>query len=555
MTLFDYQQYFPFQDIRTEQHDAIQFALNAFMNEGKKFVILEIGTGGGKSAIAITLARYLAAHGGKTYTDDASVETSGAYVLTTQKILQAQYMADFGQSSGRDLTRSIKSASDYECRFYSDMTCSDSKRLLKQVGKKLDGTEFQKCCRQSCPYTLDKEEFINFPISVTNFSYFFAETMYAKQLLPRGLLVIDEAHNIESQLGKIIEVTFSEKFARNLRCKIPKLDTQDAVFSWIKGPYKNAVSKEMNEYKKKMSAHFNENNDADSHELSDVSKRYEMLDKHICKINRFIEVYSPDNWIMNLVKSSSSDKRGDRKFEFKPIDVSSYGNKFLYKFGSRVVMMSATIVDKVTFCKSTGIAEEQVAFLRIASPFPVANRPVHFLNVGSMSRSNIENTLPAMAKIIKDLLSLHKKEKGIIHTVNYRVAKYIVDTVKSPRLLLHDSSNREEMIEFHMKSPDATVLISPSMAEGIDLADDASRFQILCKVPFPYLGDQVVQLRKQKIDGWYACQTARSVIQAFGRSIRNDKDRATSYILDSDWERFYRNNRNMFPSEFSSALT
>lgn len=144
----------------------------------------------------------------------------------------------------------------------------------------------------------------------------------------------------------------------------------------------------------------------------------------------------------------------------------------------------------------------------------------------------------------------------VVHNcVNYRIAKHIVDNVKSPRLLIHDSDNRDEIIEFHMNSKDPTVLISPSMTEGVDLADDASRFQILCKVPFPYLGDKVIQLRKAKNPSWYACQTARSVIQAFGRSIRNVDDHATSYILDSDWERFFRNNSAMFPDEFSAALT
>jgi Rad3-related DNA helicase len=106
-----------------------------------------------------------------------------------------------------------------------------------------------------------------------------------------------------------------------------------------------------------------------------------------------------------------------------------------------------------------------------------------------------------------------------------------------------------------MQSPNPTVLVSPSMTEGVDLADDASRFQILCKVPFPYLGDKVIQLRKSRNSSWYACQTARTIIQALGRSVRNDDDHATSYILDADWIRFYRTNSAMFPSEFSLALS
>lgn len=551
MSAYVYRPYFPFPTIRKEQERAIEFALDAFAS-GKKYVILEIGTGGGKSAIGVTLASYLAEHGDKTV-DDEGEETTGTYVLTTQKILQQQYMDDFGPSSGRNLMRSLKSANNYQCRFYPDQTCAESRRLLKQLGKQLDGTEFHKCCRGSCPYVIDKQEFIDSPIGITNFSYFLAETMYAKQLKPRSLLVIDECHNVENELGKFVEVTFSERFAKTvLSCKVPKLEMPEQVFEWIKTTYKKALTRHMSDIQKRLSAHF-EGNVPEG--LSDDSKKFEMLDKHLCKVNRFIDTYNPDNWVMNPVKTPNDEKRGGRKFEFKPVDVSSFGYDHLYKFGSRIVMMSATVVDKDTFCESIGLVPEQVAFLRLPSPFPISNRPIHYVGVGSMSMKCIDDTLPHLVTTIKDLLDIHVKEKGIVHCVNYKIAQYIFDHVKSPRLLLHNSENREETINKHLDSKDPTVLVSPSMTEGVDLADDASRFQILCKVPFPYLGDRVIQLRKQRNANWYACQTARSVIQALGRSIRNDTDHATSYILDNDWLRFYRTNISMFPEEFSSALT
>lgn len=551
----DYLPYFPFDSIRDEQRQAIEFTLDAFLNQGKRFVILEMGTGCGKSGVAVALARCLASLGptlaqrSVNLPDEPDTMTSGAYVLTTQKILQAQYMDDFGPTSGKDLMRSLKSASNYQCRYYNDMRCSDARRLLTQLRKQLAGTEFHKCCRSACPYMLDKEEFKEFPVGITNFSYFLAETMYAKQLLPRSLLVIDECHNVEAELGKFVEVSFSERFARSLGCRIPtRLDTVKQVFDWISGSYRKAVTATMASVEQKLSSQFSSEG---APALTELSKRYEMLDKHICKVNRFVNTYIDSNWVMN--KGTASDGKG-RKFEFKPVDVSSYGHEHLYRFGSRVVMMSATVVDKDTFCRSVGVDPNDAAFLHVPSPFPPQNRPIHYLGVGSMSRDNIEQTLPKMAQVVEQLLELHKDEKGIVHCVNYRVARHLVDAIKSPRLLLHDSENRDDVIEKHLSSPDPTVLISPSMTEGVDLADDASRFQVLCKVPFPYLGDLVIQMRKANNPNWYACQTARSVIQAMGRSVRNDVDHATSYVLDSDWQRFYRNNASLFPPEFSAAL-
>jgi Rad3-related DNA helicase len=93
------------------------------------------------------------------------------------------------------------------------------------------------------------------------------------------------------------------------------------------------------------------------------------------------------------------------------------------------------------------------------------------------------------------------------------------------------------------------------MMEGVDLADDASRFQILCKVPFPYLGDKVVRKRKARDPNWYPFQTVKSIIQSMGRSVRNETDHAMSYILDEDWDYFYTRNKTLFPSDFSEALS
>lgn len=543
-----WERYFPFKTIRSQQEDAINFALNAYINEGKKAVVLELSTGVGKSATGITIARYMDAHA-PVVKDTEGMPLSGAYVLTTQKILQEQYMEDFGQKSGKGLLRTIKSSSNYKCKFYTDQSCSESKKVLSKLGKQLKGTEFEKQCKESCTYTLEKSEFIESPLSITNFSYFLAETTYAGRLTPRAMLVIDECHNTESELSKFVEVSFSEKFARDvLKCKVPKLDSQSAVFEWVSSTYKKSVNKYVKDLEKNM-VKLSDTTEG----YSQFSKQYEMLEKHTAKIDQFVELYREDNWAMNITYPQEGNKRGARKFEFKPVDVSKYSN-ILFRSGARLLLMSATIVDKDVYCSSIGLDPKDVAYLRIPSPFPVENHPIHFVPVGSMSKDSIDKTLPVMAEAVRMLLEKHPNEKGVIHTANYKVAKYILENLKTGRLLSHDSNNRDEVLRKHYESDEATVLISPSMMEGVDLADDASRFQILCKIPFPYLGDLVIKKRMDKNKQWYPYTTAKSIIQSFGRSIRNEKDYAVSYILDSDWERFYSRNKHMFSEDFNKSF-
>jgi len=176
MPLYDYVKYFPFEKIRKEQSRAIEFSIDSF-ESGKKFVVLELGTGVGKSAIGITVSRYMDAHGSPIKNQDGE-NLTGSYVITTQKILQEQYLRDFGGNNNKTcLLRSIKSSSNYQCSFYSDQSCAESRRILSKLAKHLNGSDFQKQCKTQCQYGLEKQEFIDSPISVTNFSYFLAETM------------------------------------------------------------------------------------------------------------------------------------------------------------------------------------------------------------------------------------------------------------------------------------------------------------------------------------------------------------------------------------------
>jgi ATP-dependent DNA helicase DinG len=543
-----YDAYFPFSSARKEQKRAIEYALDAY-ESGKKYVVLELGTGVGKSAIGVTIARYMEAHapalknaGGETMT--------GAYVVTTQKILQEQYLRDFGPASGKNLVKSIKSSSNYRCSFYEDQSCAESRQLLSKLTRQLSGSDFQKHCKNSCQYAVEKQQFIDSPISVTNFPYILAESKYSGKLEPRALLVVDEAHNIEAELSKFIEITFSEKFVKDvLKCKPPKGDEQQTVYEWIKSTYSKSLAKHLSNVEKALTKL-----SGDVEGYGNYSKQYELLDKHSAKVSRFLEIYKKDNWVMNVVFPPSDSRKSGKKYEFKPIDVSPYSDDTFFKLGGKVLMMSATIVDKDVYCSSLGLDPADVAFLSIQSPFPLSNRPIHYLPVGSMSKNSIEKTLPVLVETVKLLLEKHPQEKGIIHATNYRIANYLKEQIESPRLLLHDSTNRDEVLKLHVKSSDPTVLLSPSMMEGVDLRDELSRFQVLCKVPFPYLGDLVVKKRMETNGKWYPYTTAKSIIQALGRSIRSESDHAVSYILDQDWDRFYRNNSSFFPSEFALLI-
>lgn len=537
---FNYTEFFPHPTLRTEQDVSIAFVLDAFVNQGKRFVVLELGTGCGKSAVGLTVGRYL-----HSIRDPlTAAHLPGTYVLTTQKVLQEQYVRDFGPPSGALI--SIKSASNYQCEFFKNNTCGESLRALKSERK---GSPFWSKCMLDCCYKHEKQRFLASPEGVTNFSYFLAETMYGGKITPRDLLVIDECHNIESALSAFIEVTLSEKFAHDtLKLEWPVIRSETAAIEWLSKTYEPALKNHISHIELMVAKFRLEQKLKD---FESIVRQLEMLDQHICKLHRFLGMWSEDNWVMTEVKAEG---RSLRKLEFKPVDVSPYAGNLLYRFGKRVLMMSATVVNRDVFCDTTGIPRDEVAFLSLDSPFPVQNRPIMYAPVGSMAQGDIDASLPKLVEMLKLILEQHKGQKGLIHCHSYRISNFIKKNLRSSRLLVHDSSNRDAMVEKHMSSAAATVLVSPSLAEGIDLKDDLSRFQVICKVPYPYLGDKLVRKRMTKNRQWYPYQTAKTIVQSAGRSIRNETDHAVTYILDENWGRFFGQNAHLLPESFKRAL-
>jgi len=539
---FEYSGHFPFGEVREPQKNAIDFALEAYAS-GKRFVVIEAGTGVGKSAIGLTIARYLTANYPESQTSGFQ---QGAYFLTTQKILQEQYVKDFGEPTGTMCQ--VMSATNYQCKFHKRQSCAESLRQLKLEQDKT--SKFARTCSFQCTYKEEKRKFMHSSESVTNFSYFLAETFYAGKLVPRSLLVIDEAHNTDTELCGFVEISMSERFAKTaLKMEMPEITTQKQAWRWIVDEYEPKLRSHVKHYED-MIEKFNLADKMKS-DFAALAKQYEMLDKHICKVHRFQELYDEENWVFNLAEGEG---RGMRKLEFKPIDVSGYAEQILFKNGRRVLMMSATILNREGFCRMLGISEDDCAFISIPSPFPAENHPIFTYPIAKMSAGTIDQDLPKLAQAVKAILDQHPNEKGIIHCHTFKIAKYLQQNVKSNRILIHGSEDRIQKLQEHMTSAKPTVLLSPSMQEGVDLKDDLSRFQIICKVPYPYLGDKIVKKRMHRWPWWYPLQTAKTIVQSIGRSVRSQNDHAVSYILDADWHRFYDKNADLFPESFRKSL-
>jgi Rad3-related DNA helicase len=535
----DISKHFPYPAARQEQVDAINFALDTFLKSDKKFAILECGTGVGKSAIGLTIGRML-----NEKLSHQEGFARGTYFLTTQRVLQEQYQNDFGSPQGQMI--SVYSAKNYQCEFHKKNDCATSQQMLRTEDK---SSRFFKKCAGDCLYKREKKLFLESPESVTNFPYFIMESTYSGKITPRNVLVIDEAHNAESVLTSFVEMSVTQYFAEKVvKCQWPEKITPVAFFKWLRDTYNPKLQAQILHFEQQLESMGLK---AKVTELASIAMKYDMLKSHANKLSLFLEDYTSDNWVM---EESETEKKGFVRVTYRAIDVSKYAESYLFRMGRKVLLMSATIMNAEGFARSLGIASDDFDAISIPSPFPVKNRPIIHADIGSLSINAIDYTLPRVKDALKAILDEHKKEKGIVHCNSYKIANYLKKELRSKRILTHDSTNRDEILNKHLTSTEPTVLLSPSMTEGVDLKGDASRFQVIVKVPYPYLGDPIVRKRMNKNEKWYPMQTAMTIVQAYGRSIRSAEDHAVTYILDSDWKRFYGQNKDVFPAGFDQCL-
>jgi ATP-dependent DNA helicase DinG len=224
--------------------------------------------------------------------------------------------------------------------------------------------------------------------------------------------------------------------------------------------------------------------------------------RDIEKLTKVIDniLSNPKNWIVSEIKKQGHEVI---RVELKPLDVSSYC-KGVFGKCNRILMMSATILDKDAFCTSIGLAPEEVKFIQVPSDFPLHNRPINplnvvYLNYESLHKDAVKRTI---AEAIDRIMTQHKDHKGIIHTTSYEQLNFIKENVSRDnrrRLLETDPEvQRDEIIKEHISATKPTVLISPSLHLGLDLKDDLSRFQVITKVPYLSLGDRWINEKRKR---------------------------------------------------------
>lgn len=557
--------HFPMESYREGQKEAIEFILRSF-NSGKKVVILECPTGGGKSAIGMTVANMV----------------KQSYYLTITKVLQDQLTRDFG-----DNITELKGRNAYPCTFWDrkGQTMVDKKLIsstelvdLKEKHSncntgycrtKFNGGKNKSRCNlcftkdgpnregelsslppgqlySTCPYYEQVNIAIRSPRVAMNFSSFLFQTQMTKRFEePRDLMIIDEAHNVEPQLLEFVSLTISDFHLQSHGIFIPELETASQYAEWFADAKIHQT----------MFTVHNEAQNANNTWLEDDMKRT------LRKYQVFVEEMKSDKneWVCEY-NTKVTNKVEHHSVTLRPVFAHNLVEPLLFKHANRVLMMSATILDVNVVCKSLGLKREEIAAHRMVNRFPKENRPIYLKNVAKMTggKDRMNEWAPKMVDAVDKLVTKHKGQRGIIHTHNFNITDHLLKRcaphVRKRFLSQRDFKDKAEMLEHHAQCVDS-IIVAPAMHEGIDLIGDLSRFQIICKVPYPNCFDDVQLARRVEVDRrYYTWLTALKLIQAYGRSIRSIDDTADTYILDESIDKFLQDAKSMIPTWFTEAL-
>lgn len=548
--------HFPFETAREGQAEIIWDCLRAFWMK-KKFVVLEAPTGVGKSPIGMTVGKMIAENIQQTFQakyPGVTDQKFGSVILTRTRSLQQQYEREDGTAVLWGKTH------------YSDVDEENPPEKVHTCGKGCPGMTYEHKFFE-CPYMIAKTAFFNpANVGIANNALFLSS--YPVQTYPK-VLVVDECHTFVDNLIDYSEIYVNTKQIKRIMTKyhVNHMDFIDECINFeedltegrlvlrkiepylinLKDFVKYTVIPPVEETLANLEKFANDN--------AQTRKRKKQVEKELKFLSNFNEkltmsvesTYARGSWICWKEVGEQWNKDLGRKEEvckiyLKPMDPLPEVVDYIMGDIPFTLFMSATVGSYDQFCEEMGLNPAEGIDLRAPAIFKPENRPVYPLSVAPMNYSNREDLLSAdgdFTCMVRSIMNQHKEERGVVHSVSYANAELLKKNIGLPEMARLVVVPRGTVVnESYIKTlPSDAVIISPSIAEGVDLKDDLARFQIILKIPFGSLGDLWIKAKLNRSNDWYSNQAAVIVQQMIGRVCRTPEDFGATYILDSNFER------------------
>lgn len=543
LSLFPEKEFFPYQK------ESILNVYDAF-NKGAEIVFLEAPWGTGKTVIGKTFANFF----------------NKTFYLTGSKELQKQILSkypDVKTVSGRGnfpcLLEPKKSCAKAKCSVGKREKCSHKPR--RETSKLIYDFE------NLCDYWKQKVEAIEAKISIHNYDYFITETNHvgdfnfprnyeSNNLRDLSLGILDEAHNIGIKILQHYIINISRIFLASIGIPFPTYSTNDEWVTWLQDIKSVDIPANIisltSQYDDPKTPEF---------QREKIPDKIENLEDFAEKINLLLSSYGNNKYVwMFIPKTDTNNMMINLKII--PIIVSPFVEEMLFKSFDRKLLMSSTILNPHILIDDLGLKGRRMNYISVPCPFPVSHRLIYPLNIAKFDYENIADHMPLITKTVELIFDLFPNKKGNIHSNSFSMNNYVLDTLSqkySDRIISHRGGSNlkkyQHAIEEHRASDYPSVIMSPSIIEGIDFPGAESEFQIIFKLFYDNENENPQLKERRKIDPvYYQWLATTKLIQATGRPIRSMTDIAPTFFLDSRLGYFLKKNKNLIPSWWRQSV-
>jgi len=533
---------------RKGQVELINQILEAYIIENKRYVILSASTGTGKSLVALIVSECL-----QELKPQSQKQTS--YIIAHTNTLLKQY--DLSYNDEFDMIR-VMGRNNYDCA----VMLGTAENCIAKTGIR----NLMQFCGD-CEYARIKKEMKDVKHMLTNYAYLFTAARNSKDGLARRIITIfDEAHLLNEQFVSHLQITLTEEVLIKMYNYLLELEFPDeniikTIFSCAE-QIKNQKIPENNhrQFLKGINKLIEIITDFIRIELDyalkeENKKSFVNLNKKMSFFNDYAQKL--DAFLNGTDIQYVADIKPNL-IEVSPIFIQDFFKEI--EFTDKYLFMSATI-DEDYLNRTMKIPKEQMKFIQSPNIFDKENKTVVFCNHDFMNfeKMNSEGFINSINQKIFQILTEHLDERGIILTTNFKLSKQIGEFLKKKfkenkidmQVIIHTSKKPlKDLLEEFKDTKKPTILLSPSIFEGVDLPNDESRFQIFVKAPFYSLGSKRIQFIANNYADIYQKMTVYRLIQGAGRSTRSEDDWCVNYFLDSHLTRLFFSEHNLWQNEF-----
>jgi ATP-dependent DNA helicase DinG len=557
----------PLFGFRPQQRDVILDMIRAYDDDPNGVFLLDAPTGSGKSIIAMLFSDFMNHRGQR------------GYVLASDLSLHEQYIKDFRRLQNWNWGN-IKGIDNYECEVngekFSTGHCA-SRGMSYEQAEKLE-------CFKKCGYLQARKKAIRAPLSLLTYPYALIQRNYVEQqqqgtgrgvpFPQRDFVICDEAHKlldiVQNHFSPIITTDIQAKVQKILDIMIdnglpaPKIDLikfDKIVKSIFSDENESSLLENLTKLVDQLSLIVKANEKTkdtiaeefgDNDLSADLKQLFRLTDwckDCHCKFEDYVAILNRVG-VHKMIKNPA-----DKHIVFNCIDEYYLLQRHFYnKFGFKV-LMTATMGNPKDFMRNHGL--KSAKYFKMDSHFAWEKSPIIFYPGKKLSARHLEDNIGWAIEKTVELLTTHQDQRGIIHTGSYELGERVWSKLPREirkRVLTYKGSEEKDKIIKKLKKNPNTVIMGPSLLEGLNLADDDSRFQIFLKVPYPHLGDRYVKAKLEDSQKWYNWKTSISVLQGAGRSIRTPDDWAVTYLLDGNFADLLKAAGDQFPPEFKRRL-